>query len=205
MPEKDTKLILNLGHPRTGTGYMAKLYQAAGLDVQHEGIGEDGTSCWTFAVLDENWFTSWNGVRSDYNWKYITHNIRDPNDALCSICLTEDARNIKSKKFRRKYLDIDEEASRLSQSIQSFLGWNHLIKELNPDLKVKVEDCIERVEKFLKNKNLSDGIDRNLIPSSDYNSRKYSEISDKTKQKVPEGLKDKLNRWCSENDYSLYF
>lgn len=38
--------ILITGTGRSGTGYMAKVMQAAGYDVQHERYGEDGTSDW---------------------------------------------------------------------------------------------------------------------------------------------------------------
>jgi len=200
------KTILNIGHPRTGTGYMAKLYQAAGLDVEHEGIGKDGTSCWTFAVSDESWFKSWKGTRNDYEWKYIIHNIRDPNDALPSIFYAEDMDNTSSVEFRRKHLNINTNLSKLSQSIQSFLGWNKLIQSLELNLKVKVENCVEKVEKFLKEKNLSKSINRDKLPSKDYNSRSYSDnINSRMKDNVPKKLRDKLNDWCRDHNYDPFF
>ena len=43
LKRKEVKKILVVGHPRTGTGYAAKLLQSWGLDVQHEKMGKDGT------------------------------------------------------------------------------------------------------------------------------------------------------------------
>ena len=39
-------MIVGLGHPRCGTGFVASLLQQNGLDVRHEAIGADGVISW---------------------------------------------------------------------------------------------------------------------------------------------------------------
>jgi len=64
------KLILGLVHPRTGTGYTAKLLQSWGLDVKHEKMGKDGTVDWSLAAGKSLWQdVDLNG----WNWQHIIY------------------------------------------------------------------------------------------------------------------------------------
>ena len=83
--------ILITGCGRSGTGYMAKLFQAAGLDVGHEKEGLQGTSDWhaigwpiaklmQYDHIIHVWRDPLLCMRSlpdikDHSWKYISNHI----------------------------------------------------------------------------------------------------------------------------------
>ena len=70
------KKFLIIGCGRSGTGYMAKLFQSWGYDVGHEVEGKDGTA---------NWYKSYEPVtklKEDY--EHVIHIIRNPVDQISS-------------------------------------------------------------------------------------------------------------------------
>ncbi len=119
---------LILGHPRSGTGYMAKLFQANGFDVRHETIGEHGTSNWQFAVKAKEYqFPSDEFKRQDIDFKNIFHVIRHPLHAINSIVFTEQ----RSEGFRNLYIPLC--GNKFERAVMSYYGWNMLIQSQMPD------------------------------------------------------------------------
>lgn len=120
--------FLILGHPRSGTGYMAKLFEANGFDVGHETVGEHGTSNWQFAVkANEYPFPSDEFKRQDVSFKSVYHVIRHPLHAINSIAHTES----RSESFRAKYIPLC--GNDFEKAIQSYYGWTMLIQSQMPD------------------------------------------------------------------------
>ena len=118
---------LILGHPRTGTGYMAKLFQANGYDVGHEIVGEHGTSNWQFAVKAKEYpFASDHFKRQEIEFANIYHVIRHPLHAINSIAAIEQ----RSEPFRAKYIPLTGNV--FEKAILSLYGWTMLIQSQMP-------------------------------------------------------------------------
>ncbi len=152
--------ILVAGHPRCGSKYMSKLLQAIGLDVKHESMGEQGISSWMFAVYDENnpWAQDKYAVSRFYtDFDFLIQYVRNPRTAIPSI-LVENQYAPDSFEFRKRHIELafDEDISlyqtELEKAIISFIRWNQIIQNQNPDLSVKVESCEEEVLRFCQEK-----------------------------------------------------
>ena len=79
--KKGSKLILGVGHPRTGTGYTAKLLQSWGLDVGHEVMGEHGTVDWSLAAGEKSLWSGGSDFR-EWDWQHIIYCVRDPRESI---------------------------------------------------------------------------------------------------------------------------
>jgi hypothetical protein len=133
MLERD---YLILGHPRSGTGYMAKLFQANGHDVRHEEMGGAGTSNWQFAVKAEKYpFEVDEYRRQDVSFKSVCHVVRHPLHAINSIAFTEWG----SDNFRAQYVPLC--GNQFERAIMSYYGWNKLIHSQGPDMTFALEDA----------------------------------------------------------------
>jgi len=122
------------GHPRSGTGYMAKLFQKNNIDIGHEQMGEQGISSWQFAVNSQVYPFEHDGlVRSDYSFDQIIHVIRDPMACINSVAFTERP----SEAFRMKYLVLYGNV--FERAVLSVIGWNKLVHSLAPSITIQVE------------------------------------------------------------------
>jgi hypothetical protein len=130
-------MLLITGHPRSGTGYLAKLFQRNGYDVGHETWGKDGCSNWQLAV-DATFY--------DYGDKRPTRDQimpecdqrifiqRKPIDVVNSVSFTEQA----SQEFRRRF--YTGVPSIFEDSILSIHTWHKMIREeVKPTLTLKTE------------------------------------------------------------------
>lgn len=121
------RLIRVLAHPRSGTGYMAALLKANGLDVRHEEMGEHGISSWMFAVqTDKVPFTFDDSTPVDYDFQHTLHVLREPISAISSIYHTEHG----SLEWRAKWMCLW--GNRMEKAVSSYIGWNKLILGLDP-------------------------------------------------------------------------
>jgi hypothetical protein len=128
--------FLITAHPRSGTGYMANLFQANGYDVGHEVMGEHGTSNWQFAVKSDFYPFDIDKIkRQDCEFKQIIHVIRHPLFAINSIAFTEG----RSEAFRSEFIPIT--GNPFERAIYSYYGWNMLIKSQRPDIVCKLEEA----------------------------------------------------------------
>jgi len=127
--------ILVLGHPRGGTGYMAKLLQQLGLDVRHEKNGKHGTANWMYAARSE--YKPWNAQDNTQRYfRHVLHVIREPISCIASVAHTENKRK-KSLAFRQQYIYLPREVNQIRQAVYSYIGWHKLIKSWAPDVTVK--------------------------------------------------------------------
>lgn len=81
------RLLLVTGCARSGTNYISNILQKCGLDIQHEGIGADGSSSWVMTV--EATSTPWGPARNDLKFKHIFHQVRHPLKVISSTFTTE--------------------------------------------------------------------------------------------------------------------
>lgn len=201
--KRKEKKILIIGHPRTGTGYTAKLLQSWGLDVQHEKMGKDGTSDWSLASGDKS---IWQDVNfKDYEWDIIIYCIRDPKESIASIAYTEDINNI-SLSHREKWAKFKRDNNRLVTAIVSLTSWNSMIMKLEPDFIFKVEDEQQNLFNFLKKRGFKVKKSKNIVPT-DYNSRKHSNIDSLIEEcgYILIRYKNRLNEYCDTHSYSHVF
>ena len=104
---KESKLILGLGHPRTGTGYTSNLLKTWGLDVGHEKMGADGIIAWQLVSDIEPRIFMEDFDSSRYTYKYLIYNVRDPRGSIPSIALTENEGNARlSAAFPKTHIVI---------------------------------------------------------------------------------------------------
>ena len=201
LKEKKKKKILVVGHPRTGTGYTAKLLQSWGLDVQHERMGKDGTSDWSLASGDKS---LWQDVNfKDYEWDIIIYCVRDPKESIPSILYTED-KNLNSSEYRVKYGAFsNKHYNPIVNTIRSLDAWDNLINLLNPNFTYRIEDQEKELFDFLKNKGLV-SIYSNKIVGKKQNTREHkkweemlSEFDIFSKDKLV-----KLDKFCKRYGYN---
>ena len=124
--------LLCVGHPRTGTGFVAELCGQFGLDVGHEDSGSDGISSWMFAVdADENPFAQSPIARTRHTlrWDLMVQVVRDPKAAIPSI-IRENRHGPGSYTFRRDHIlaqtgtDLDDFESEIDRAVASLCLWN---------------------------------------------------------------------------------
>jgi hypothetical protein len=212
--------ILAIGHPRCGSKYMSELFKTIGLDVGHESMGDQGISSWMFAVYDENnpWAKDKYAVSRFYtDFDFLIQYVRHPGTAIPSIII-ENQYAPDSFEFRKKHFiqafggDIFLDKTELEKAIVSFIKWNQIIKNQNPDLTVKIESCEAEVITFLQENNLVSkelSVDQITTPSKDVNSKKpyKGQIYQKPKvtaqmwNEVKPELKKELNQFCQTYDY----
>ena len=138
--------ILILGHPRSGTGYTASCFRAAGWEVGHEIIGRDGIASWMWAVNSDE--VPWGDARRNAACPGIVlHVLRDPAECLCSVACTESD----SEKWRMKWISIPKGLHLLERSVWSMHAWGALIRGNNPTHTCQLESVEETVVRITGN------------------------------------------------------
>lgn len=213
-PPKKQKIpvdFLILGHPRSGTGYISKLFSGYGIHIGHECIGKNGISCWTFATLNCNHFYGRPNVgeqginktcRQDLTYKHLIQNIRNPFDVINSVYFTESSSFSHAFRMMNAVPKIDEDLDLLSQTILSVVRWNEMIQELNPEKVFKVESCEAEVSTYLQS--LGYNLSTNLFTDKLYNTRKKSQkqrLSISDYEKVPAAVLQELDKHCCKYRY----
>lgn len=193
------KLILGLGHPRTGTGYTAKLLQSWGLDVKHEKMGKDGTVDWSLAAGK----SLWQDVDiKDFDWKHIVYCVRDPKEAIPSIVYTEDIQS-RSIDFRKENGVVVKE-NPIVTAINSIARWEHLISLLEPEIIYRIED--EGQELFEHLKSMGVGVEwSDSVLGQKQNTRAHKSWEEMIAQfgEIPAKSKIRINQYCRKYGYGL--
>ena len=147
------KPILVLGHPRSGTSYMAKLMQSFGIDIRHEKMGKHGISDWMFAVRSDD--KPW-GKKSNINteFNHIIHIHPNPWRALNSVSFKENLAP-KSVAFRRRFINLPESYNIVDIAVESLIEWNELIEKWHPDLTVAVGNAKHKCYEYLTQQGFS--------------------------------------------------
>lgn len=199
--QKKTKKILVVGHPRTGTGYTAKLLQSWGLDVQHEKMGEDGTSDWSLASGDKS---LWQDVNfKDYEWDTIIYCVRDPKESIASVACTENV-NESSFSYRLKYGNF-KRLGILMDATSSILAWDNLIQKNNPSIVFNIESDGKDLFNFLEKNGLKlSWSDAQL--GKKHNQREHVSLEELLiENRILSSLKRRINDFCKKHGYNATF
>jgi hypothetical protein len=193
------KKILVVGHPRTGTGYTAKLLQSWGLDVGHETMGEDGTSDWSLATRERSLWQDLNF--GDYEWDTIIYCVRDPKDSIPSIVYTEDIKK-DSFDYRVECGKFRPDENPIINAINSILTWDKLISDMKPNFTFKIESDHTLLFDFLKRRGYKLEWNEEQVGKR-YNTREHKSYEELV-QEVPYILsrfKTKINNYCKSLGY----
>ena len=200
--KKGSKLILGLGHPRTGTGYTSKLLQSWGLDVGHEKMGEDGTVDWTLAAAQKSMWQD--VVFNEWDWQHIIYCVRDPRESITSIAFTENSRG--SVDFRTRLERNVANENKISSAIASIIKWDQLITSLNPSFIYRIEDESEKLFKYLQSKGV-DVIWGESMIGRKYNQREHRSWEELLSESgyVANRFKNQINDYCDRYGYKRLF
>lgn len=198
LEERKEKKILVVGHPRTGTGYTAKLLQSWGLDVQHERMGKDGTSDWSLTAKGTS---IWQPVSYDqYKWETIIYCVRNPKETIASLVYTEDIHE-DSISFRQDKGNFNGYENPVVTAINSILSWDSLASNI-ADFTYRVEDESEKLFEFLKGKGLPVKRAKNE-PSKQHNARPHPTFDEMIKENsyFQTRWKNSINEFCKRYRY----
>jgi hypothetical protein len=139
------RLLLITGCARSGTCYMARVLQQAGLDIQHEQIGKDGVSSWFMTVRADS--TPWGPGRNGIAFSHIFHQVRHPLKVISSVYTTE---GVKSWGYSMPFIpQILPEDSYIVRSAKYWYYWN-LMAAKEAEWTYRVEDLANVWEEFEK-------------------------------------------------------
>lgn len=144
---KIKRLIHVMGSGRSGTTFMAKCFQAIGLDVQHERTGRHGTSSLFFTAGDHHWYPAlpWYKGRnhygerySDFEFQWRIHVVRHPLKTIPSI----------GKIFNGLNYEFLEELGIIPKNIKNkmlrcawvYYGLNTMAESRDPHMMVQLEN-----------------------------------------------------------------
>ncbi|CAD0183565.1 Glycosyltransferase family 25 (LPS biosynthesis protein) [Ruegeria sp. THAF57] len=151
------RAILCVGHPRTGTGFVAELCTKSGVEVGHEADGKDGISSWMFAVdaAENPWAADPVAqTRKALKWQFMIQTVRDPATAIPSI-IRENAHAPASYEFRRSHIlaetgiDLNGFETDIERAVASLCLWASIIRGQNPDYVFRIETGSEALIDFL--------------------------------------------------------
>ena len=169
--QKEAKLILGLGHPRTGTGYTAKILQSWGLDVGHEKMGEHGTIDWSLSISDKS---IWQDLDfNGFDWQHVVYGVRNPRESIASIIDTEDL----SFDFRSKHAKLNRDENPIVSAIKSIHYWDKLIQKIDPNVIFRVEDEGIDLFNYLKDEGVNVTWSDEFLDKK-FNSREHRTLED---------------------------
>ena len=114
--------IVITGHPRSGTGFAAKVAQNAGFGVGHETIGEHGISSWAWAVRRTSDCAFGTRPRGDVSVDTVVYLLREPIACINSVALTE----YRSEPWRSRFVNIPRYSNPFERAIHSIWGWKNM-------------------------------------------------------------------------------
>lgn len=200
------KLILGIGHPRTGTGYTHIIMNSWGLKVGHEKMQRDGIIAWQLTDKKGPWqFIDTVKDGDVYEWQHIIYNVRDPKDSIPSIIYTENA-NEASTDFRKKKFNINLDGNPVEAAIRSITRFDQLIRRRKPDLTFRVEDEAEKLYKYLEENQLKVKWSDKYV-NTKYNSREHlgwDSLEEHIKG-VNQEHKNLINAYCRKHGYKNLF
>jgi hypothetical protein len=204
---QEEREFLVLGHPRSGTGYLSRLFRAYGFDVGHEKMGRHGISSWMFAACaDTVPFSTDGSVRADFCFRNIVHVTRDPLTAIASIRFIEDCSD-ESRHYRRQFILICPNASPVEQAVQSWIGWNRLITAQRPSARIRLENAQVELGRFLKQLEYIPKTWRcspSCLPGRNYNARSHAPLTWRDiKSQCSNSLYSELVEYAAELGYRV--
>ena len=197
---KEAKIILGVGHPRTGTGYTSNLLKSWGLDVGHEKMGKDGIVAWQLVsnVEPRIYMEHFNALK--YKYQYVIYNVRNPKNSIPSVALTE----TKTAGYRFQSFNCLNFSNDVENAVRSIIEWDKLIRNMNPDFVFRIEDQSKDLHSFLISKNIEVSDFKDTLLRNERNHAGYTAI-EKDLLKIPEELKQGLNEYCERYGYPKLF
>lgn len=168
--------FLNIGHPRSGTGFISKLFKEFGYDVGHEVLDKDGISSWIFAVEEDQLWGQVGINRKDYEFEHLVMNIRKPLDIISSVLYTENT-VLDSYNLRAEYIDFGG-LNDIEKAVKSVLEWYKIIQWQGPELFIKVDDKPEDTLYYYLKYQLEENIELSSqrLPTN-INTRKHPKLN----------------------------
>ena len=197
--------LLVLGHPRSGTGFIAKALTTLGCEVGHEEMGAAGTSSWMFAaVADAVPYTTDGTTSLDLDFERVIHVVRSPEKVIASMAFTS-LPDSKSTNFMSRYIRLDTSVGVIEQAVQTWLGWNKLISARRPDARIKVEEAMQVLPDLLLRWGLLKDppkLESVKPPPSDYNKRPHRPLTwREIAEQIPAGLFGEAVEYAREIGY----
>jgi hypothetical protein len=145
---KTRKQLLVTGTMRVGTKWTMHALRANGVDVRHEGFGEDGTVSWFFSIDAPSPYNLptapgrstrahvGEGQRSDYEFETIIHLVRNPLKVIGSMVT---AMLTCEQQWLMQNGMIEDTKPKLLRMMQA---WNNINAEIEKiaDYRVRLED-----------------------------------------------------------------
>ena len=194
---KPTKLILGLGHPRTGTGYTSALLRKWGIDAGHEVLRFHGTVDWSLVTGKKS---MWQEVSiQDYNWQHLIYCLRNPKESIPSIVYTESS----TRSFRQQF-GVEANENPVIEAINSICKWDGLITNLNPDISYRIEDEGRILFEYLI-ENKTGAVWNPDILNVRSNTREHPGWEEMINEfgEIPEKYLEKINEYCKKYGYNL--
>lgn len=165
-----------LGHPRSGTGYMAALLDLYGLSIGHEVLARDGISSFKW-VADAKGF--WRGPKARHLFGTPRNGRKASETWMVTRCplgvIASSVHTLHRPSWDYMAAVIPGGLPRTRNPIEkaaaSWLGLNRLILSMCPDWTVKVEDAASAVPRRLGLMTKAGG------PAKDFNGRTHPSIS----------------------------
>jgi len=206
---KITKGILVVGHPRSATGYAAKLLEAYGLEIGHEVMKKNGISSWMYTVPTiQSIPHGENTLPRFYNFENVIHIVRDPIKVVTSMAYSVLPDPI-TENFIALYVPMYRVPDhRICKAVYSCVMWNRLARLYWPNSTImKAENIEHSIESYLKERNLLHTTvhRQNLLPEKDYNTRKRSIQSielEEIAKNCPQWLFEDFKKHCFEYGYT---
>jgi len=157
------------GHPRSATGFFAMLMQAAGLDIGHEKIGEDGISSWLHIAPGGS--VPWAGEIERIDYDRLVHVVRNPLDVIASSqTMFPDAWD-----FIENYFAVTLPKNMIERAMFTWIEWNKHVESINPNITIRVEDVRAQWSDLMKILGHVAGYPAEVRPG--YNSRPHNMLS----------------------------
>lgn len=135
------RLITGCG--RSGTKYIAKVLQLAGLDVEHEALGKDGSVSWPLAFASDSYPECQQSVKYP-EFDVVLHQVRHPLKVIKSFMTVASPY---SWDYVYRQTPITPDLSLLDRRVRYWYYWN-LQAESIADMTYRIENLKNRWGEF---------------------------------------------------------
>lgn len=198
----ESRKLLILSAPRSGTRYAARICSKLGLNVQHERVGAGGTVS-SYFVVDDYWYQGAHSRnrherRSEFKFDHVWHQVRHPLNVIGSMF----GHNVLLRNWwhwQEKHTGISFDSPPLVRAARFWIDWNEKIGAQNPDIRYRIED-IEFVWPELMERLGMQGTD---LPPVDKktNSRPHEPVTWRDLQIEDRDLSDRVKRIAEKYGY----
>ena len=134
----ETRRLLVIGAPHSGTRYMARVLRAAGVQVGHERVGREG-SVSSYFVADDYWYGGkehMGGRLRDFAFDHVWHQVRHPLAAISSIA---NLCPVSWWHWQEKHTGVSYDLPPIERGTAAWLAFNELAERQKPELSFTIE------------------------------------------------------------------